>query len=254
MKKYFVAGFLILGLLLLGCTTPNQPAANTSSGSSSSGGTGSSSSSSGGTGSSSSSSSGGAGGLDLAGLGYAQLVGLGVPIQCQFTDTQDGISTSLTMKIRGNRAMGQGTVTANGTTTNTVFISLPDAMYVQLSPDERTGILANCEWMKVATSGANFSGTNVNGVETNPAGDLGSATAKYDCVPGVFGDDVFTPPANACDLNELINNAVNASGNNMPDPCDSIQNDAQKTACKAACGTVPNFMEKVQCAASYMGG
>ncbi|VVB98630.1 Uncharacterised protein [uncultured archaeon] len=254
MKRYFIAGFLILGLLLLGCTGQAEQTGNntgpsgtssTSSGGAPGGGGSSSSSSSGG--------NGGNGGLNLAGLGYAQLIALGVPVDCQYSDTQQGVTSQLTLKIKGNKLRGNGTTVMNGTATQTTFISVPEAMYVQLSADQRQGLMANCEWLKINTSGTNTSSTEVNGVETNPAGELAAATGTFDCVPGLFGDEAFAAPQNACDLNELINSAL-SNASNVPDPCDGIQNDAQKTACKAACGSVSNYMEKVQCAAGYMGG
>lgn len=264
MEKYFIVGALILGLLLTGCTTPGGSGVtgvtNNTGGTGGTGSSGTSGGSSGGTGGAStngtgaSGGSGGTGVLDLAGMGYLQLVALGIPVECQFSDNEQGVATQFTLKMKGDRIRGEGTVVSNGSTEPTTFISLPDAMYIQLSASQKEGITSSCDWIKFADSSAGSGSTEVNGVDANPAAGLTSGTAKYDCKPGLFGDDVFAVPQNACDMNELINSAVNAGGSNAPDICDSAQDNAQKIACKAECGAISDYVEKVGCAIKYIGG
>lgn len=237
MRRYLLAGFLVLGLLLLGCTGQQGGGTGT-------GGTGTGGGGGGGTG------GGGTGGLDLAGLGYAQLMALGVPVECTVTQSDNGVVTQLTLKIKGDKVRGVGTTTQGGVTTSTEFIAVGDTTYVRI-PDEQAGAMGTCQWLKIVSNES--ADTEVNGMDVTPQATLESASAQYSCVPGTFGDDVFSAPASGvCDLNAMINGMTGGNGEGMPDPCDQVSDDAQREACRAACGSVADYIERVQCAANYM--
>lgn len=199
MKKYFALGFLVLGLLLLGCTAPGQQGAG--GGTAGTGNTGASSSSSGGGGTSS---GGETGGNSLAGLGYEQLIALGVPVECTVTESGQGTTTSLTLRIKGQKIRGEGTTTSQGVTTPTTFISLGNEMYVGIPAEQAQGPMAGCVWLKIVSNESNTTGSLI----ADPTDGLKAPGTDYSCAPGLFGDDVFVPGGNVCDFEALMNSMM----------------------------------------------
>lgn len=248
MKRYFIAGFLVLGLLLFGCLGGGQPS-GTGNGTQGTPDGGANVSPNNGT------PAGGTqdNGLSLAGLGYEQLIALGVPVECTVTDSEQGTETQMNVKMRGSRMRGEGTITTNGVAVPTTFITDGTTVYTRM-PADQASLLPSCDWLKITT---NASATASGGVETNPTEGLQSSNAKYDCKPGLFGDDVFAAPTEkVCDMDQLLSSIMGGTAggngaNGMPSPCDQIGDATKNAACKAACDPLGSYMDKAQCAAAY---
>ncbi len=233
MKKCIVAGFLAIGLLLLGCTTQVQqnPDINLTT-----------TNASGGEGNASGSETGEAGGIDLKGLGYEQLVTLGVPIECEVISNESGLETQMTLKIKGDKIRGNGTVNTGSENIDSAFLISGNDVYVWLAPQDRQSVLANCSWLRMTAD------ESQSKMGIDPTEDLKTSGAGYECKLGSFGDEKFAAPAEGvCDFGSLLRKFMQ-----MTSPCDIISDSTKKETCMALCDSLGDYGQKMECAAQYL--
>ena len=134
-----------------------------------------------------------------------------------------------------------------------------------------SGPLAGCEWLKVAANSSTQTTSTSNGVDVNPLDGLKSLNAKYECIPGLFGDDVFAVTGKVCDLDAIMKSLMNgttggdtytwpnddegdggsSSGSSGSSPCDSLSDSATRAECREICDPITDVVEKAECVASY---
>lgn len=226
MKKYFAA-FLAIALLLFGCA--GQPTTG---------------------GQNESNETGGTQPVDLAGMGYEQLVALGIPVECSVVDAESNSNT--TVFFKGGRIKGNGTVSFGGMSQENVFLVLENESYLMIPNEARTGPMAQCAWIKVTAEGAQKMPI------PDPTEALKAAGATYECRLGTFVDsELNAPTESVCDVDALlraISEMINATVGVIPpapSPCEGILDELKKGQCIAACNEIADVAEKAECAAQY---
>ncbi|MDD5336891.1 MAG: hypothetical protein PHS02_00215, partial [Candidatus ainarchaeum sp.] len=195
------------------------------------------------------------------------LISLGVPVECNYTETGNGSTTTLTLKFKGSKIRGDGeTVITGQETIPAAFVLLENEYYVKMPSQAAIGPLAGCEWLKVTNSSQASSSGNV---DLNPLSDLKAPNAHYECAAAAFGDEVFNVTGTICDLDSILNGITNGTAGNQTytwpgsnggdegtqpvagSPCDSITDAGLKAECKANCDGMADATEKAECVATY---
>jgi len=174
---------------------------------------------------------------NLVGKGWAELVGLNVPIECKVTykgkAANDAIKNAV-LYMKGNKFKEVVTMTAEGMTLGITVISKDDGN-IYMMYDDPTMMTAMTQG-KIKCDGMVYS------TETNMAQSADSATVdtsvlqssdyvNLDCKPALFGDEMFATPGKLCTLKE-ITNALTGGQNT----CESITDPQQKKDCEAILG------------------
>jgi uncharacterized protein YceK len=207
---------LIVGLLIIGCTSPNaggnaNPGSEgtPSGGNAGNGNTGTTGTQgSGNAGSGDNSGSQGAGGSDLLGKTYEQLIGLGVPLKCDIAVTDNGKTIQSTVYMKGENevrseyhdagSMGSGCTTI-------ITIMKGDMAYMgceggNLFPDTGAGNpFAGCKWIE----------TRMNSTETAPTGteapDYSDVPpTQISCTPWIYDPSKFVVDGKSCNLQDMM--------------------------------------------------
>lgn len=241
MKMLFVI-LLIAGLMIAGCTgnsgtgtsaqpsggTPstgttggttsgNTTAGTTTSGSTGTTGTTGASGTTAGTATSGSnaSTSGSQGGNDLLGKTYAQLVGMGVPVQCDVTITENGKTVQTKLYLDGNQMRSEYTVPSSEGSTCTQYVTIvkDSTAYMgcangNLFPDTggASNPFAGCKWMEFTANKTAATGAT-GGVSQAPDYTNIPAT-QISCTPWVLDPSKFVIDGKACDLSQIMGQAT----------------------------------------------
>jgi len=212
MKLFVVLGVLALALLLLGCggqTPPAGPAGGTGAGTGAGAGA---AGSGGGTGAGGAGSGAGNAANNLAGLGYLQLVELGVPVECTVKSTTDGVTSTTLMKMKGKNSMMETSYvdpqTKQETKTTAIVKGTANMVYMKVSGSLYGQFAAGCDWLAISSSNetqAPSGAVNTTELEGLPASD-------FTCQPSLFGDEVFATPGKVCDFSQILAGMMGGSG------------------------------------------
>jgi hypothetical protein len=157
----------------------------------------------------------GGAGDDFAGKTYAELMGLGIPMQCDITITGEESTMKYTMYTNGAGDVRSEThnTDSGSTCTTIVTIMKGDKAYVgcdggSMFPDTgEDNPFAGCEWMELDL---NESTTSVTASIDDNAPDYTSAPPEQiNCVPWVPDSSKFATPSNACNVEEITNDMMN---------------------------------------------
>ncbi len=235
-QKSLLVLFLVSIILLAGCTSPPTGTGTTgaqpqggapSTGGAPSGGA-AAPNSSGSQGATEGNASAGTGaqnqqgGLgDLVGKTYEQLLGLGVPVQCDITSTSDGQTTTAKVYMQGkDNVRSEVAVTSAGATcTRIVSIGKGNIYYMgcmegALFPagGGAENPFAGCEWLSMS---ANQSSTP--GATTNSVPDYSNVpSAQINCQPWIYDASKFAVNGKVCDLDQIMKDLtanIPSSGN-----------------------------------------
>lgn len=177
----------------------------------------------------------------FAGMRMEQLLALNVPVECSVVQKNGTVSSAYDLKVRSGNARMEGTVSdsATGITMNASAIMVGNTTYVKIDG------IPNCEWIKMTQSAS-----------TEQSFTDDPATTTYDCKPGLFGDDVFTPPAAACDISGLIGAATNVTvsgtGNasGAAATCEGLSGDALSN-CQTYCEPIQDASARAACISGF---
>lgn len=236
-NKAILALFIIGVLLAAGCTSTTQtnkgttPATTggTPSGStgtqSGSGDSGSGSATSGsgtnsgsGTGSGTSGSGSSGGSNDLLGKTYEQLLGLGVPMQCDISTTYEGKTTTakIYMKGEGEVRSEMDISQSDSTCKRMVTIGKGEKFYVGCSEgalfpdtgDAASNPFSGCAWLEMTVNKSSTTGSS-----TYSAPDYTDTPAsQINCLPWVYDPSKFVVSGKTCDLDQIMKDLTQ----NMP--------------------------------------
>jgi hypothetical protein len=221
----YLAVILLLSLFIFGCTTPQPPASGTGGSGSASGGSGASGGATGG-GSSGGGASGGStdGGAstggqtggnavdDLTGKTYVELMGLGVPMQCDITTTSQGVTTQVKHYILNSNTFRSEMTTPEGDCLNTVVIFKDKDMYVGC-PGKKYPTGTTCDWMKFTSEGTDQ--PTSGGSDSFEAPDYTNVpTSQISCVPWVPDNSKFAVNGKACTIQDITDEMMNQYSNN----------------------------------------
>ncbi|MFA5077756.1 MAG: hypothetical protein WC488_05005, partial [Candidatus Micrarchaeia archaeon] len=201
--------------------------------------------------------------------GYDALISLGTPVECTYSQTSSDSTTTLTLKFKGSKVRGDGiTVLTGQETVPAGFVLLETEYYIKMPTAAVSGPLAGCEWLKVAANSSTQTTTTSNGVDVDPLDGLRALNAKYECKPGLFGDDVFAVTGTVCDLDAIMKSLMNGTTggdtytwpnddegdggtSSGSSPCDSLSDSSTRTECREICDPITDAVEKAECVASY---
>lgn len=220
-QKSLLVLILVSIILLAGCTSP--PTGTGTTGAQPQGGTPSTGGATGAntgaaTGNQSAGGNGGAGagtqnqqgGLgDIVGKTYEQLLGLGVPVQCDITSTSNGQTTTAKVYMQGkdNVRSEVAVNTAGSTCTKIVSIGKGNIYYMGCmegalfpSTGGAENPFAGCDWLSMS---ANQSSTP--GASTNSVPDYSDVpSSQINCQPWIYDASKFAVNGKVCDLDQIM--------------------------------------------------
>lgn len=232
-----LALFIIGVLLAAGCTSTTQtnkgttPAgtggtpsgsgastsgANTSPSGSGTSGSGTGSTSGSGSGTSGSGTSGGSN--DLLGKTYEQLLGLGVPMQCDITTTSNGKTTTAKIYMKGDAEVrSEVDISESGSTCKKMvsigkgtkyYVGCSDGALFPDTGDPASNPFAGCVWLEMTVNKSSSPGSS-----TYTAPDYSDIPpSEINCLPWVYDPSKFVVVGKTCDLDQIMNDLTK----NMP--------------------------------------
>lgn len=212
-QKALIA-ILLVGLLFFGCTSPNnggeqggaaagqqnqaQQGGNNQGGSGPQGGSGNQNGSG--------NQGGGSGGqADFTGKTFAELMALGVPMQCDITTTSGGVTvTSHTYKGVGSDMRSETPMQGGGSCPKLIAIMKADKYYVGCEQGE---LVQGCQWFVFPVTGSS-SATGVTGSAFGKPDYSGVPAAQISCTPWIPDGTKFQEPVGACNLQDIMNQST----------------------------------------------
>lgn len=207
---------LVFGLFVFGCTSPggSQTGSQTGTGGSSTGqqtgGTGTSGATGGettggATGGASTGGSGTQGGTtDYAGMAYAELAALGVPLECDITSTAQGQPVSYKVYMKGeDEVRTEMPVNASSGSTCTKFIGIMkgNTFYMGCGTGEEMFEGTGCQWLEMELNESETSG----GTTTTEQPDFSNTpSTQINCRPWVYDASKFIPTGKTCTFEEMM--------------------------------------------------
>ncbi|MBI5228073.1 hypothetical protein HY988_05780 [Candidatus Micrarchaeota archaeon] len=152
----------------------------------------------------------------LIGLGYTQLLALGVPIQCDVTNTYKGKTTKMRLYLQGKNAIRIEipNTGAEGSCSSSVMIMKDKKVYTSCTGSQ---VMPGCDWLEIeanesAQGGAGGSGGSANtGASETPEFTDVPAT-QFKCDPWVYDSAKLTVTGKVCSLTDILNN-IKVGGN-----------------------------------------
>ncbi|MFN7991445.1 MAG: hypothetical protein U0R44_04785 [Candidatus Micrarchaeia archaeon] len=143
---------------------------------------------------------GSSGGNDLSGKGYAALLALGIPVQCDVTSVYKNKTTNMKMYMNG-KGVSRVEVpdSSSGQCTNSVMVTKDKQLYMGCSDGQ---LFSGCDWMLLElepTSGApaGGAGSSAPDLKTMPATD-------FNCAPWVMDPSKFETPGKVCSFKDIM--------------------------------------------------
>ncbi len=206
MHQKALIAILLVGLVFFGCTSPDngaqggvaagqqnqaQQGGNGQGGSGSQGGSGN---------------QGGSGEqADFAGRTFAELMALGMPMQCDITTTTGGVTvTSRIYKGVGSDIRSETPMQGGGVCPKVIAIMKADKYYVGC---EQSELMPGCQWFVFPVTGSN-SATGVAGSAFGKPDYSGVPAAQISCTPWIPDGTKFQEPAGACNLQDIMNQSM----------------------------------------------
>ncbi len=212
---------LVISILLLGCTGApgGGPSGGTAAGgevtgggAGATGGTGTTGGETGGTGATGGTgTSGGTGqtsGDDFAGKTYEQLMGMGVPMQCDITMTYQGQTTSMKLYMKDkDNVRNEIPLTDASVCPKMISIMKGDTVYSGCE-GKKYPPGTSCDWMKFVT---NNTGTTAGSTTTPDYTDVPST--QISCLPWVPDDSKFATSGKVCTQQDIMDEMMNQYNN-----------------------------------------
>ena len=131
-------------------------------------------------------------GGSYAGMAYADLLALGVPLECTMKVTSEGTTINNAVWMKGGKMRMEGSI--SGTSTLTIYKD--EIVYTHTSAP---GLGADCYWYKMSAA-------------PDPQATVKPATQQLSEVPptdischaAAFGDEKFATTEKVCDLDEMM--------------------------------------------------
>ncbi len=189
-KIVLIGALLLCSVLLLGCSQPAQPQGGTPAGGAVAQGGGAAQG-----GAATAAPTQAAGGGDFAGKGYAELVALGVPLQCDVKMNLEsaGATSTAKMYFSGGKTRVDSTTNMEGSAIANSVVMKDKKVYMQLTSLMRVGPYANCDW--IAYDEEQPQQTQ----EQASVGDYSSIPpVDFSCSAWIPDDSKFATPGKVC--------------------------------------------------------
>lgn len=146
--------------------------------------------------------SGGTGGNDLLDKSYEELLGLGVPMQCDITMTNEGQATTVRMYYVNSERMRQEMTTGSTSIcSKMIFIVKDSKIYSGCEGEKYLG--SSCDWILTPEQESQTPGTS------QPPDYSDIPSQQINCVPWVPDDSKFATSGRACTQEEFQNELMN---------------------------------------------
>lgn len=138
-------------------------------------------------------------------MAYAQLIGLGVPLQCDITSTSSGapVTSKLYMKGEGEMRIEtpmEGQQASTGCT-KSIFIMKGTTSYVGCEGGSMFSG-TSCDWLMMESEPSAGGGTAGGAYEAPDYSNVPST--QISCVPWVYDASKFMPSDSTCTLQDLM--------------------------------------------------
>jgi hypothetical protein len=137
------------------------------------------------------------GSTDVAGKTMAQLVDLGVPVNCKIRVRSEAGTSEATLYLKGESFRIETVVNTEGETYEALAILRGGRYYVAI-PEDQKQYMNGCDWiMGESAEGVESSDMSIQDIKGIPESD-------YTCTPGVFGNEKFETPGKACTFEDIM--------------------------------------------------
>lgn len=145
-------------------------------------------------------------GIDFAGLDYASLTALGVPVECDITTQVEGETTQVKLYAKGEDEIRQEFEAGELDCSKFVVIHKPNAMYMGC-PGEYYPPESTCNWlvMEFEESEEPVEPTGDMTGATYAAPELGDVpSTQISCRPWIYDASKFQAPGKTCTMEEFM--------------------------------------------------
>lgn len=143
----------------------------------------------------------------LSGMGYEQLIALGQPVECTITVAQEGVNAVSHAFMKSGKSRIESSTSFEGGTMNSLAIYKDHVVYMQVMPQQKAqGI--DCDWMTFVANETQQPSEQQAASET----ELKTLpSTSFVCSYASFGDEKFDTPGTACDAQQMMQQAFNAT-------------------------------------------
>ncbi|MBI5224105.1 hypothetical protein HY990_06825 [Candidatus Micrarchaeota archaeon] len=145
---------------------------------------------------------------NLAGLGYAQLVALGIPIECDIASTTSAGQITMKLYMDGtqkNRVeLRQPSSRAGSSCSTMAMVRRGNSMLIGCN--DGSPYMNTCQWLQLDVSSSTETGTDAPSTTPSSAQTPDYANlppTSYNCRPWIADNSKFETPGRVCDFNEL---------------------------------------------------
>ncbi len=152
--------------------------------------------------------------------GYAALIALGVPLECDVTLHDAKIQGTMKLYIKGKKFRAQSELPESTQCKKSITLFTDQTLY---SSCEGSQIMPGCQWIRFSLSEEQVQ-TSANSV--SPTALQKIPNTDFSCKPGLFGDEKFSVGSEkVCDLTELVKQIQNNYQNNPQNSNPSTESD-----------------------------
>ncbi|MEM3030138.1 MAG: hypothetical protein QXH27_00230 [Candidatus Micrarchaeia archaeon] len=171
----------------------------------------------------------------LLGMGFAQLVALGMPVRCTVTTTEGGRSITTNLWLRGSNFRTE--TRPPEMTEPIITVVRGGETYLQVGAQMKQAFAAmgkNCDWLRMTPQEA--AQPPAGGAEAASASELESIPpTNFQCNPDVFGDEKFATPGSVCSYADLLGGLMPP----QPPPESQPPGEGLLQQCLSACALLP---------------
>lgn len=145
------------------------------------------------------------GGNDLAGLGYEQLIGLGIPLECDISTTYEGETTYMKVYMKNeNELRNEVPLEEQGAMCDKVILIRKGDTLYNGCEGQKYPPGTSCDWVKFV-----MDQSEPGGPSTEPPDYSDVPSEQINCVPWVVDESKFATPGKVCTMEDIQNEMMN---------------------------------------------
>ncbi|MGV8085074.1 MAG: hypothetical protein ACP5N9_02350 [Candidatus Bilamarchaeum sp.] len=148
-------------------------------------------------------------GQNLQGMAYAQLIGLGIPLECNIRTTYAGRTSTIHVYINGNHQIRSELGSMEGSRCSFVGVLKDNKMYLGCSSGS---YIQNCDWLELDVD-PSMTNTSSSTSSVNSMNYEGIPPADIQCNPWVLDTSKFATPGRVCSMNDAYGQGSAGYGN-----------------------------------------
>ena len=142
----------------------------------------------------------------LLGLGYTELLALGVPIQCDVTTTFKGTTTKMRIYMQGKNSIRvEIPNTGAESCTNSAMIMKDKKVYTSCGGSQ---LMPGCDWLEIEAKepAEGSAGGSANAGASDTPDLEGTPATSFNCQPWIYDSAKFATPGKVCSLSDIMKN------------------------------------------------